>query len=93
MLQPETFKLFAVTKGTRQLPIQPGLDPNFRSQLFVLNCISSPLLLCLVVEASILRANRGGSSPLQHGAEKSLQSFMQEEGEGDGPHSCLTLPF
>lgn len=49
--QLEPFKLFPVTKETRQLLIQVGLDPNFKSQF---NCISSALLFCLVVEASIL---------------------------------------
>lgn len=42
------------------------------------------------------KGERGWFLPrfLQHGEEKSLQSLMQEEEEeGDGPHSCLTLPF
>lgn len=51
VLQLEPFKLLPVTKETRQLLIQFGLDPNFKSQF---NCISSALLFCLVVEASIL---------------------------------------
>lgn len=96
---PQPSKLCPVTKEIRQLLIQFGLNPNFKSQLFVFSCVSFALLCCLVVEASILKANRGGcpppSSPLpRHGEGESLQSLMQEEGvEGDGPHSCPTLPF
>lgn len=48
----------------------------------ILVCVFSSL--SLIVEASILRGKGVVSSPLQHGEEKSLQSFVQEVEEEGG---------